>query len=270
MNDHDADLELALDATRRAGRLVMRWFGHNPEVYHKAPDQPVTPADLAADELLRKTLLAARPTYGWLSEETADDPRRLGRSRVWIVDPIDGTRSFIAGRPEFAISVGLAENGEAVVGVVMNPATDEVYWAVRGGSAWGATGSGTSRTLSVSINAQAEATLLASRSDIRHGEIAPVLEHLPDRWRLEGLGSTAYKMARIAAGHGDAFLSRGPRSEWDVCAGGLLVELAGGRSTDLEGRPFRFNRRRTGRRGVLASTGRDHDRLLDAVTAAAK
>jgi len=115
---HDADLALAVEAARAAGEVVMRRFGGEQPVTYKGPDQPLTPADLEADDVLRARLLGARPDYGWLSEETADAPDRLGRVRVWIVDPLDGTRSFIAGRPEFAISIALAERGRAVLGAV--------------------------------------------------------------------------------------------------------------------------------------------------------
>jgi myo-inositol-1(or 4)-monophosphatase len=246
----------------------MRWFGRNPDVHHKSPGQPVTPADLAADALLRESLLTARPTYGWLSEETADHPDRLQRRRVWVVDPIDGTRSFIAGYPEFAVSVGLVDEGRAVLGVVLNPALDEVYWAVRGVGAWGAAVSGGAASpLVVSRGDADRPVLVASRSEIRRGEIEPVLAGLPGTWQAEGLGSTAFKMARIAAGRGDGFASRGPKSEWDVCAGALLVEMAGGKATDIEGAPFRYNRRRTGVRGVVAASARFHETLLGAIMA---
>src|SRR5690606_19400612 len=105
------DLELAVSAAREAGEALMRRFGGAHEVTYKEPDQPLTAADLEADEILRARLLGARPEYGWLSEETKDAPDRLRRERVWIVDPLDGTRSYIAGRPEFAVSIGLVEAG---------------------------------------------------------------------------------------------------------------------------------------------------------------
>lgn len=270
MSSLDADLDLALDATRRAGALVLRWFRQDPEVRHKEPGfgQPVTDADIAADRFLHETLLGARPDYGWLSEETTDRPARLDRRRVWVVDPIDGTRSFIAGRPEFSISVGLVEDGRPVVGVVMNPATDEVYWAVRGSGAWGGNASGgPAERLAVRGDVAGERTLLASRSDLRHGIIAPILEALGPVWRAEGLGSTAWKMASVAAGKADAFVATGPRSEWDVCAGSLLLELAGGHATDSRGRPFHFNRERTGYRGAVATGGPFHEALIGAIAA---
>ena len=137
--DLEGDLALALGAAAEAGRLVMEAFRTDQDVHHKSPDQPVTEADLQADRLLADRLLAEHPDYGWLSEETVDRPERLARSRVWVVDPIDGTRSFIAGYAEFGISVGLVEDGVPVLGVIQNPAREELFWAVRGGGSGSST-----------------------------------------------------------------------------------------------------------------------------------
>jgi len=266
LSDRGADLDLAIDAARRAGALVMRWFRTNLEVRHKGPGQPVTDADIAADVLLRDMLTAARPTYGWLSEETPDAPDRLGRQRIWLVDSIDGTRSFIAGRAEFSISIGLVEDGIPVLGVVLNPATDEVYWAVRGAGAWGATGTGSDVQLRVRTGGE-RAVLVASRTEIQRGELDDLMRCAPGGrdWRVEGLGSTAYKLAHVAAGGADAFVSQGPKSEWDVCAGALLVEMAGGSVTDIAGQPFRYNQPDPAVSGVLATSGPLHQALVFAI-----
>jgi myo-inositol-1(or 4)-monophosphatase len=254
----DADLALAFAAVMRAGVVVMRWFGTDLVVTEKAPDQPLTAADLAADAVLREELGGARPGYGWLSEETADSPERLGRERAWIVDPIDGTRSFIAGRREFAISVGLVEGGAALLGIVLNPASGELYWAVRGGGAWRQQPGGAPvRSHRLSIGAAAEPVLLASRSELAAGEFEPFARD----WRLQPAGSTAYKLALVAEGAG-AFLSRGPKSEWDICAGALIVAEAGGRVTDLQGREPGYNRPDPYVHGILAADPATHARLL--------
>jgi myo-inositol-1(or 4)-monophosphatase len=259
MADRAADLELATRAARAAGEIAMHYFGSELVVQHKSPDQPLTVADLEADARLREVLLSARPEDGWLSEETQDTPERLHRRRVWIVDPIDGTRSFIAGRPEFAISIGLAEEGAVVVGVVYNPARQELFWGIRGAGAYVQQGSSVAERLSVSDHtAGQEAVLLASRSEIAAGEFDPFHGH----WQIEPLGSTAYKLARVAWGWGDVFLSRGPKSEWDVCGGVLLVQEAGGRVTDVDGREPRFNRADACVDGVIATNGVLHDALL--------
>ncbi|MGH8437326.1 MAG: 3'(2'),5'-bisphosphate nucleotidase CysQ [Pseudomonas sp.] len=249
---------MARAAALEAGRAVMRSFGTRQSVIYKSPDQPQTHADLEADRILHEMLLGARPEYGWLSEETIDRPDRLNRECVWIVDPIDGTRSFVSGRPEFAISIGLANDGEVVLGVVANPATAELYWAVDGGGAFSADGT----RLHVSQTSVAQgAMLMASRSELADREFAD----FGDEWRITPLGSTAYKLAHIAAGHGDVFLSRGPKSEWDVCAGDLIVREAGGRVTDLRGRALRFNQPDPYVHGILGTNGRLHDMALNIV-----
>lgn len=262
----DADLELAIAAAREAGRVIMRTFGSDPEVRHKSPDQPVTDADLAADALLADRLRAARPGYGWLSEETIDRPERLARDRVWIVDPIDGTRSFIAGYPDFAVSIGLAESGAALLGVVHNPARDELFWAIRGGGAHrvrgGESGTGATERLRIGDPATgARPMLLASRSEIGRGE----LDELGREHEILELGSTAYKLAALAAGSGDGVLSRGPKSEWDVAAAALLVQEAGGVVTDVDGAPLRYNRPDPYIRGLVAAGPALHAALLDRV-----
>lgn len=255
--DLQADLDLALSAARAAGELVMRFFGSGSEVTYKSPDQPVTEADLAADRTLREILSADRPGYGWLSEETADSADRLARDRVWVVDPIDGTRSFVQGVREFAISIGLAEGDRALVGVVYNPASGDLYHATLGGGAFrdGA-------RITVAADARAErGVLLASRSEIRRGALAP----LEDEWEIRPWGSTACKMVRVAAGDAHAFVSRGPKAEWDVCAAALIVSEAGGVATDMFGAPFRYNRADPLRRGVVATSPAAHGPLADRV-----
>jgi myo-inositol-1(or 4)-monophosphatase len=256
--DVAADLELAIHAARAAGTIIMKSFRTEQRVTMKGPDQPLTDADLAADAALKRMLLGNRLDYGWLSEETADQPDRLQRARVWIVDPIDGTRSYIAGYPEFAISIGLAENESVLLGVVYNPATDELFAARRGGGAWRVGGG--------SLNVQrapAARSLVASRSEIRRGELQP----FEGSFEVTGTGSTAYKMMKVAAGGAQVFVSRGPKSEWDVCAGALIVEEAGGRVTDLKGREIRYNQTNTDVYGILVTNGLLHAELLDQVAA---
>lgn len=255
-HDLHAELELVLRALRAAGEAVMRSFRTAQEVRYKAADQPLTDADLEADRLLREALLGGRPEYGWLSEETADSPERLERRRVWVVDPIDGTRSYVEGRAEFSLCVGLAEEGRAVLGAVYNPATDELYHAVRDG---GAFLGGARIHVSGRSGPPDRRLLLASRSEIRRGE----LDRFREEWTLHPLGSTAYKMVKVADGTGDVFLSRGPKSEWDVCAAGLIVREAGGRVTDADGGELSYNRPEPFVRGVLATNGLLHDRVRE-------
>ena len=236
----------------------MEAFGTEHKVTHKSPDQPLTDSDLKADAALKRILLANRLDDGWLSEETADNPDRLRKDFVWIVDPIDGTRSYIAGRPEFAISIGLAENHHAVVGVVYNPASDEMFAAMRGQGAWRVGGA----PLRVA-GADGERSLVASRNEIKKGE----LEAFAASFAITGTGSTAYKMAKVAAGEAAVFVSRGPKSEWDVCAGALIVEEAGGRATDLKGRDILYNQKQTDIFGILATNSFLHAEMLERIEA---
>lgn len=264
-----AELELAAAAAIEAGRAIMDAFGRDMVVTQKGPEQPLTASDLEADRILHRLLLGAHPEYGWLSEETADDPARLERRRVWIVDPIDGTRSFIAGRREFGVSVGLAEDGAAVMGVVLNPATDELYAGIRGAGAWKLDGAlartaipfidegDAWRRLRVREGRPEKPMILASRTEIRDGELDPFAG-----WGLYALGSTTYKLAKLAEGAADVFLSRGPKSEWDLCAAALLVQEAGGVATDLQGRALSYNRPDPQVYGVLAAPPALHGEVL--------
>jgi myo-inositol-1(or 4)-monophosphatase len=254
--EYHADLEIAFAAVRRATPVIMRAFRTKQDVVYKSQDQPQTAADVEADRVLQEVLLGDRPGYGWLSEEIRDTPERLTRSRVWIVDPIDGTRSFIAGRSEFAISIGLAENGAVALGVIANPATDEIFWAVRGAGAFVYP----KQRIHVAQNDRVR-RIAASRSELKRGEFA----ELVGTAEVVGVGSTAYKMAKVAAGEVDIFLSRGPKSEWDVCAGDLLVREAGGRVTDLRAETLRYNRTDPYIHGILASSGAQHDAIMGIV-----
>jgi len=251
-----ADLALAVEAARAAGVVVMKAFRTDQRVTFKSADQPLTEADLASDQLIKEALMAVRPTYGWLSEETADTTDRLQRTHVWVVDPIDGTRSFVAGRAEFAISIGLAVKGEAVLGVVYNPATRELFTALKGGGAYA--GERPTR-----LNAtRRRFVLAASRSELKRGEFTS----FQDDYDILPTGSTAYKLAKVAAGDADAFLSRGPKAEWDLCAGALIVEEAGGVVTDLGGNALQYNRPNPHITGVLAGSARLHAEILRRIT----
>ncbi|MBB4634695.1 3'(2'),5'-bisphosphate nucleotidase CysQ [Longimicrobium terrae] len=249
----DEDLELAIRGARAAGDAVMRAFRVEQEVRYKSPEQPVTEADLAADRALYRVLMGERPEYGWLSEESADSPERLKRRRVWVVDPIDGTNSFVAGRPEFAVCVGLVDGDRAVVGVVLNPATGEMYSARDGGGAFR-----NGEPIHVAAPGSHAPRIVASRWEMKRGEF----DGFGDAWSVEPLGSTAYKMCRVAEGGAEAFVSRGPKSEWDVAAAVVIVREAGGRVTRIDGAEPVFNQPNPDWRGIATSNGAVHDELL--------
>ena len=250
-------LELAKDAAREAGRLVMGYYCDEYEVREKGEDNPVTTADLEADQTLRRVLLEGAPGTGWLSEETVDSPERLQQDDVWVVDPIDGTKEFIGGVPEFAISIGLASKGEMVLGVLYNPPKDELFWAEKGGGAFL-----NGEAIRVTGRSHLDGSvLIASRSEFGRGEF----ETYGASFEVRPVGSIAYKLAQIAAGEADLTWSLGPKNEWDIAGGVCLIHEAGGKVTDPDGVAFRFNRPDTLVPGILASNGLLHSSAVAAV-----
>ncbi|MDH3208698.1 MAG: 3'(2'),5'-bisphosphate nucleotidase CysQ [Gemmatimonadota bacterium] len=199
----------------------------------EARGDPVTAADHAADAVLKEILPNAGE--GWLSEESVDDAARLDCERVWVVDPIDGTREFIEGIPEWCISIGLLERGVPVAGGIFNPATAEL---VLGSVETGVTYNGADASVSEPDSGE-QVTVLASRSEIKRGEWARFVD---DRFQVTPCGSVAYKLGLVAAGRVDATWTLVPKSEWDVVGGTALVRAAGGVVTLADGEAPRFNK----------------------------
>jgi myo-inositol-1(or 4)-monophosphatase len=240
------ELEVASELAVRAGAILLRHRERGVVPGEKAGGEMVTAADLESDALLRAGLAHAFPGDALLSEESGDSPRRLSSSRVWILDPIDGTEDFASGGAEHGISIGLAVDGEAMLGVVLNPATGELFA--------GAVGAGV--TLSGSpARASAAAELPGARLTTSRTEWASGLARLVAGLPVRPLSSSAYKLARVAAGLDDGTFSLWPRREWDVCAGVALVRAAGGIVTLLDGAAVAFNRRDVKLRGGLVAAG---------------
>ncbi|MBW2641147.1 MAG: 3'(2'),5'-bisphosphate nucleotidase CysQ [Deltaproteobacteria bacterium] len=251
-------LKDTIEITKAAGDVIMQYYKSSYDVQNKSPDNPVTDADYAADRLLHHRLTVRLPEAGWLSEETVDQPDRLKRERVWIVDPLDGTKEFIMGIPEFAVSVALVENGQPVLGVIYNPASDELFYGMRGSGVFI-----NGRRAQVTKRNQFEGAWIdASRSECKRGEFEPFENLL----QIRIIGSTAYKLARVAVGLCDASWSRGPKNEWDICAGVLLITEAGGRCVDLNNAPFIFNRPNTLVSGFIGDNDRLHNRIISTIT----
>ena len=232
-----------------AASVIQRVRQRGFERATKADQSPVTEADHAADALLKDRLLGL-VDCAWLSEETADDKSRLGRDMLWVVDPLDGTKEFIKGLPEYAVAVALVEHGAPVLGVVHNPATGDVVWATRGGGVY---------RNGEQVHVAEGNRLLASRSEITRGEFEPFQAD----WDVAATGSIEYKLALVGAGEAAVTFSRGPKHEWDVCAGAIIVEEAGGRATDLFGDPLRFNQDFPKTKGILAGAPEAYDRALE-------
>jgi myo-inositol-1(or 4)-monophosphatase len=235
---YEHELEVARAAARDAAKILLRHYQEGTRTWEKSKDNPVTLADLESDRAIAEHLSEAFPDDAILSEETVGDLSRLERSRVWIVDPMDGTKEFTRKIPEFCASIALVENGEPVVGVIHNPPADTGVWASRGGGTWR-----DGEQVRVSACARLEdAVLIASRTEISRDQFAPY-----DGWfkEIRPVGSIAWKLACIASGDGDLNVSVAPKNEWDVCAGDLLVREAGGAYTDFDAEPRVYNQERT-------------------------
>ncbi|WP_245947623.1 3'(2'),5'-bisphosphate nucleotidase CysQ [Jannaschia seohaensis] len=242
-----ADRDLLCEAALEAGRLARFHARRDLKVRDKGDGQgPVTAADLAVDRMLRETLTAARPDYGWLSEESPDDPARLSSRRVFVVDPIDGTRAFIAGETSWAHSLAVVEDGVPVAAAIYLPMKDRLYAAALGQGAtregWPIAPSGRA----VLDGAEVLGAKPAFRDEIWRGGVPAVRR----RW----VSSLAFRLALAAEGRFDAMLTLRDTWEWDIAAGTLLVTEAGGAATTRAGDALRFNNPAPKLAGVVAGT----------------
>lgn len=239
------DLALLRDAAVEAGRIALRFFRGSFAVEEKPGGQgPVSEADHAIDRMLREELCAARPDYGWLSEETPDNPARLTARRVFILDPIDGTRAFISGNSSFAIALALVEDGIPIAGVVHMPARDLTFHAAKGKGAFR-----NNEPMQVSRAGDPDdCDIVAGRNNIApHLWTGP-----PPQFRRHMRPSLAYRLALVAQGRFDGMLSLRPTWEWDVAAGALLVTEAGGTVRTAGQNAPRFNSPQALQPGLLA------------------
>ncbi len=228
------DLELIRSAALDAGAIALRFLSEDKvETTHKAGGSPVTNADIELDRMLAERLRAARPDYGWLSEESADDSSRLTAGRAFVIDPIDGTAAYIRGRPWWAVSIAVVEAGVPIAGALYAPAVEELYEAAAGE---GARLNG--QPIRVTHRAQLEgAGILADPRVIRRPD-------WPRPWpdmRIESRNSVAYRMALVAAGGFDGVLALSSKCDWDIAAADLIVREAGGLSSDHLGHAFVYN-----------------------------
>lgn len=241
------DLTLLTDAAKAAGDIARGFFGRAPETWDKDGGLgPVTEADIAVDNMLRESLMAARPAYGWLSEETEDNAARLGNDKVFIIDPIDGTRSFIEGSKTWAHSLAIAEHGQITAAVVFLPMLDKLYVAAKGK---GAFLNGDRLSASSVVNLQ-ETTLLGGKPTFDtwnwvNGTVPPV--------KRAFRSSLAYRMSLVGQGRFDAMLTLRATWEWDIAAGALIVTEAGGRATDRRLTPLVFNNPGAQVNGIFAA-----------------
>jgi 3'(2'), 5'-bisphosphate nucleotidase len=262
--DWDRELAVARRLTLDAARLAERYFGQPVAVERKPGGEPVTVADKEANALIVAALAAEFPADAILAEETPDDlARRLATPRVWMVDPIDGTRDFIRGRSGFAVMIGLCVVGQPVVGAVYQPIGRRLYFAARGGGAWMAVEDAAPAPIHASaVDSLAEIRLVASRSNRE-----PIIDAVRTRLGIsdeQNVGSVGLKLGLIARGDRDLYVNPSSHSSaWDTCAPEIILVEAGGRLSDLTGAPLRYHEPEVRHlRGLVASNGRLHERVL--------
>lgn len=230
----NVELEVAKTAAREAGAIICTYYKSDYKVRNKGYHNPVTTADHASNDHLKSVLLSEFPDYGWFSEETVDSPDRLRKERVWIIDPIDGTKEFIEGIPHFVVSIALVEDHVPVLGVLYNPVTCETFTAVKGGG---------SKLNGEPVRCSSETepgkmSVANSRSETRRGMWKRYKDSFSE---LRPVGSVAYKLGLTAAGIVDIFASLRPKNEWDICAGHCLIREAGGKLVNLNGQEVTYN-----------------------------
>jgi myo-inositol-1(or 4)-monophosphatase len=239
------DLALLLEAAAEAGAIAMRYFRKSPEVWMKGGRSPVSEADYAVDTFLRDTLTAARPDYGWLSEETADTPERLSAHRLFVVDPIDGTRGFLDGGDQWCVSVAVVEQGAPLAGVLQCPARKERFWAERGGG-------------SFLDGARLRVVEIGHTPHV--GGPKPMIDRLQagrsgDISRVAYVPSLAYRIAMIAAGRMDATFVKPNSQDWDLAAADLILREAGGMICNATGAAPSYGGETTAHPALAAGSG---------------
>lgn len=241
------------NAVTLAGKLALDHFGKDIPIETKADGSKVSRADYAVNTLLEEKLRPLDPDIAWLSEESPKDPDRLTKPRIWIIDPIDGTSSFLNHDPDWTIVAALVENGEPVLAAIYNPVREELFTAEKGkGAALNGKPISTSET-----NDLGKARIITSKS--HYNRTFKASEHGPERiWRC----SMAYRIALVAAGMAEATLSLTPKNDWDIAAAHLLIEEAGGRISTPDGAKITYNKQQLTHKGVVAASNRLYTSLI--------
>ncbi|OAI44201.1 hypothetical protein AYO43_09470 [Nitrospira sp. SCGC AG-212-E16] len=253
----ERELAVLVESIRNAGAMVREMVRVGFDVQTKRDRSPVTTVDHEVNRILHDMQRQEFPQDGWLSEESPDDPARLTNARVWIVDPIDGTKALVNRVPEFCISAALIERGVPVVAAILNPSTDELFTAVRGGGLF---------LNDIRIT-------LSPVHDLNHPLImVNAWEFRGNRWatlaetaQCRPMYSIANALALVAAGRVQAVLTIEPENEWDLAAGVLLIEESGGTISDAAGKPFAFNQPTPTLHGVIAVAATANKSLRDSL-----
>jgi myo-inositol-1(or 4)-monophosphatase len=251
------------DAARRAGDLAVPYFRAGAQtaakLWYKGGSSPVTEADIALDTYLKNQLSELLPEAGWLSEETVDDPARLERRYVWIVDPIDGTRAFASGHPDWAISIALVRDGKPVLGILHAPIHNRLYEARLGEGAWS---NGVRLHLPEADTFPVEARVAGPKPLVDRLE-----RHIGPIERLPKVPSLALRLARVAEGSIDVGLVSAHAQDWDIAAADLILQEAGGRLTGLDGSIPVYNKPAPSHDEMIAVASRLHPRAIGAMRA---
>jgi len=251
------DHALLLGVIKQAGDIARRFFQTHFKRWDKSKNNPVTEADMAIDAMLHAKLTTARPAYGWLSEETEDNSDRLNRDKVWIVDPIDGTRAFIKGVPHFVISIALCWKGLPISAAIYNPITDELFEAQKGKGAL--------------LNGNV--INVSARQKIKHCRmLGDAALFASKKWQnpwpamhIESRNSIALRMGMVASGAWDACLTLAHKADWDIAASDLIVTESGGIATNHRGETFIYNRNIPKHHAVVTAGPALHAQLIDRV-----
>lgn len=269
--EFERELGVCVELARRAGEAALAYYGKPLRVDHKDEfNEPVTQADRAVNELIVSALRESFPEDGILAEESVDTDRRIGRRRVWMIDPIDGTKGFIAGTGDFAVQIGLAVEGRACLGVLYAPATDVLYWAARGHGAWVLR-----PTSEAGESARAERLGVTAETELGRMRLAESRSHRGPRMEslVRALGvraevrshSVGIKVGLLVERQADLYIHLSPKTkQWDTCAPEAVLAEAGGRMTDIWGGPLLYNTPDVlNRNGLVASNGAAHDAVVE-------
>lgn len=263
------ELGLALELAREAGAAILECYEKPLEIEQKesfSESEPVTQADRIANELIVTTLRREFPADGILAEESIDTSHRLDKRRVWMIDPLDGTNGFIEGNGDFAVQIGLAENSQAVMGIVYQPLTGVLYRAVRGQGTWIERPDFEPQRATVSSQTELVKMRLAASRSHRSPRMDKVVQAFQVKEEVRR-GSVGIKVGLICEQQCDLYVHLSPRTkQWDTCAPEIILQEAGGKLTDLFGQPLRYNVAEVqNRNGLVASNGTVHQEIVDAL-----